>query len=290
MGASATGGWDMTSTVAARTAPSSWFSSWFDSVYYHKLYAHRDETEAARFIDTLIERLHPAADAEMLDLGCGAGRHSRRLASRGFRVTGLDLAVRSVVEANRSAGPRLAFRRHDMRQEFGSAAFDYILNLFTSFGYFETAVEHLAVVRNMATALKVGGTLVLDYLNARDAERKLVPEEVRLIDGVTYRVSRWTDGAAFYKQIVIDDPAWPGVLRHQEQVARFGVEDFERMFAPAGLRIEAMYGDYHLGTYDVETSPRLILVARRAARARQSSTRIAVAGRPSGTATLPHAS
>ena len=31
-----------------------WFKDWFNSPYYHKLYAHRDEMEAAGFIDKLI--------------------------------------------------------------------------------------------------------------------------------------------------------------------------------------------------------------------------------------------
>ena len=36
---------------------SDWFASWFDSSHYHKLYAHRDETEAVRFLDELMSRL-----------------------------------------------------------------------------------------------------------------------------------------------------------------------------------------------------------------------------------------
>jgi len=65
-------------TTVQEIAPerSEWFASWFDSSHYHKLYAHRDETEAARFLDELIARLRPRHGARVLDLGCGAGRHS----------------------------------------------------------------------------------------------------------------------------------------------------------------------------------------------------------------------
>ena len=65
---------------------SEWFAGWFDSVHYHKLYAHRDDAEAARFLDALTTRLRPGSGARALDLGCGAGRHSRYLASKGLRV------------------------------------------------------------------------------------------------------------------------------------------------------------------------------------------------------------
>ena len=61
-----------------------WFKRWFDSAYYHKLYGNRNEQEAADFIDELLEYLQPAPNSTMLDLGCGAGRHSRKLASKGI--------------------------------------------------------------------------------------------------------------------------------------------------------------------------------------------------------------
>ncbi len=56
-----------------------WFKSWFDSAYYHKLYAHRSEKEAADFIDELITALQPDQHAAMLDVGCGNGRHCRQI-------------------------------------------------------------------------------------------------------------------------------------------------------------------------------------------------------------------
>jgi SAM-dependent methyltransferase len=256
-----------TEQPAAGRAP--WFASWFDSHYYHKLYAHRDDTEAARFIDALIARLRPEGAASILDLGCGAGRHSKYLASKGYAVTGLDLAAASIREARQAAAPGLRFRRHDMREPFGERVFDYVFNMFTSFGYFEAPEEHDAVVHNIAHALRPGGRLVLDYLNVRYADSRLTPRETRVIDGVTYRVTRWTDDRHFFKRITIDagdrTDAHPVVehVEHLERVARFGRGDFERMFARHGLAIEAVYGDYALNAYDEHTSPRLILIARR---------------------------
>jgi SAM-dependent methyltransferase len=176
---------------------SDWFASWFDSSHYHKLYAHRDETEAARFLDELMSRLRPRHGARVLDLGCGAGRHSRYLASKALRVTGMDLAAASIGEAKKSEQSRLRFLRHDMRVPFGRNVFDYVFNFFTSFGYFEEPGEHMAVVRNIATSLRDGGRLVLDYLNVRHAEARLTSEEVKEIDGVVYRLTRWTDADHF---------------------------------------------------------------------------------------------
>ena len=82
------------------TAP--WFATWFDTPEYHRLYADRDLAEAERFVDALLLRLRPAPSARILDLGCGAGRHSRRVAAHGLDVTGLDLSANSIASATGS--------------------------------------------------------------------------------------------------------------------------------------------------------------------------------------------
>jgi len=240
-----------------------WFASWFDSPHYHQLYAHRYEAEAARFVDALVARVRPREGARVLDLGCGAGRHARRLASKGMRVTGIDLSANRIAEAIKTERPHLRFRRHDMRVPFGNRSFDYIFNIFTSFGYFEEDREHQAVVRNMAQALSDGGRLVLDYLNAHYVEAHLTPSEERILDGTVYRISRRVDDRFFVKRIVMDAGCAGTTAQHVERVAKFTLRDFDRMFAASGLMIEEIYGDYQLGAFDAQTSPRLILVARK---------------------------
>jgi SAM-dependent methyltransferase len=249
-------------TLQNTTRPTEWFATWFDSTHYRKLYAYRDDTEAARFLDALVGRLQPGRGARALDLGCGAGRHSKYLASKGLEVVGMDLSANSIDEAKRAESPHLRFVQHDMRVPFGRDVFDYVFNFFTSFGYFDDAQEHLAVVRNMSASLHAGGRLVLDYLNARYAEARLVPEEVKIIEGVRYCLTRWADDRHFFKRIVIDDGSDP-LLQFVERVARFTLRDFEDMFAAFDLGIEEIYGDYALGPYDATASPRMILIARK---------------------------
>ena len=253
------------------TSGAPWFASWFDSVHYHKLYAHRDAAEAAAFVDALLARLAPSRGSRMLDLGCGAGRHARRLAAAGFDVTGLDLAARSIEAARQFESRSLRFRRHDMRRPFGRRAFDYVFSFFTSFGYFDDRAEQLAVVRNMARALAPDGRLVLDYLNTPYVDAHTTAEEVVERDGAIYCIRRWTDGRRFLKRIVIDDGGADGPVVYREQVARLSPGDFEEMFALYGLDIVELYGDYRLNGYDAQASPRMILVARKAGRTGRAS-------------------
>lgn len=242
---------------------SQWFASWFDSPHYHKLYGYRSDSEAARFVDALIERLRPSPTSDLLDLGCGAGRHARHLASKGFRVTGLDLAASSIAEARRFERPGLRFARHDMRVPFGQQAFDVVFNFFTSFGYFDEPTEHARVVSNIAGSLRGGGRLVLDYLNVHAAEARQTPAETKTIDGVTYGLTRWSDARHFFKRIEISETPGSQPLVYVEKVAKFTLPDFQAMFARQGMTIEDVYGDYALNAFDADASPRLILVARR---------------------------
>ncbi|TMI66495.1 MAG: methyltransferase domain-containing protein [Bacteroidetes bacterium] len=237
-----------------------WYKKWFDSAFYHQLYSNRSEKEATDFIDALLDELKPPPNATMLDLGCGAGRHAKWLAAKGFDVTGLDLAASSIRSAKKYEKRNLRFAKHDMRDPFGKNQFDYVFNFFTSFGYFRNEEENNKVIGNICHSLKPGGTLVLDYLNVAWSEERLIPEETKEIDGIIYHISRWTDKRFFYKKIVIDDmPA--GNSEFVEQVAKFGLNDFDYMFEQNGLKLEKIYGDYRLNEYDSVTSSRMILLA-----------------------------
>lgn len=242
---------------------SEWFRNWFDSSFYHKLYANRNEAEAIAFIDALLYELEPAAGTAMLDLGCGNGRHSKYLASKGFDVTGIDLSASSIREAKRSSTASLCFLRRDMRMDLGEGLFDYVFSFFTSFGYFEDPCDDYKVIRNIAATLTPGGTLLLDYINSPYAEKKLLADEEKEIDGVLYHIQRWTDEKRFYKKISIAEHLFNKPLEYTEVVKKFSVEEFEDMLNRNGLRLVKLFGDYELNDYDRETSPRMILLAKK---------------------------
>jgi len=242
-----------------------WFKHWFDSSFYHKLYANRDEREAAGFVDELLRELKPADHSEILDLGCGNGRHSKHLASKGFRVTGIDLSVSSIRNAKRWESSSLSFYRHDMRLPFAKNWFDYVFNFFTSFGYFKSSREDYQVMNNISASLKAGGILVMDYINSPYAEKRLVPEEKNEIDGIVYHITRWTNESHFYKKIVLENSGSPHPIEFNEQVTKFSLADFDQMFLKNNLQLQQVYGNYQLGPYDRENSPRLILLAKKLA-------------------------
>jgi SAM-dependent methyltransferase len=246
-----------------REVSNPWFKTWFDSSFYHKLYGHRNEKEAEDFVITLMNELEPAPPAKMLDLGCGNGRHAKCLASRGFNVTGIDLAFSSIQQAKKYETETLQFFQHDMRDPFGSMYFDYIFNFFTSFGYFSSDNENNAVIKNMAAALKPNGFLLIDYLNYVYAEKRLVAEEQKEIDGIDYKIRRWSDRAHIHKRIEIDHLPGGKPAVYTEKVMKLDIDDFSTKFEKNGMKIKSIYGDYDLNSYDRDNSPRLILLAQK---------------------------
>ena len=240
-----------------------WFGRWFDSPFYHQLYVNHDEKEAAQFVDALVNELQPSQHSSMIDVGCGMGRHSRRLAEYGFNVTGIDLSFHSIKKAKQFESDSLHFIQHDMRDFFGRNQFDYVFNFFTSFGYFKTQLENYQVIRNMSRALKSDGTLVIDYMNVAFAADHLIADEIKNIDGVAYQLQRWMDADFIYKKISIESSAPEKPFEYTEQVARLTLVEFSEMFARFGLEIEKVFGDYKLNDFDSKNSPRLIMIAKK---------------------------
>ncbi len=240
-----------------------WFKDWFNSPYYHQLYFKRDETEAAAFINKLIEHLKPQPGTQMLDVACGKGRHSIQLAEKNFNVTGIDLSEDSIREAKEEESENLEFFVHDMRLPFRINYFDYAFNFFTSFGYFKTRREHDNAIRTIAQSIKPNGVFVMDYLNVHYAEDHLVHKSEKEIEDVNYYITKWFDEDHFYKKIVVEDENLEEPLEYTEKVAKFSLGDFTEMFAYQGLQIQEVFGDYMFSNYDVKKSPRMIMIAKK---------------------------
>jgi SAM-dependent methyltransferase len=248
---------------AAVLQQNEWFRTWFNSRHYHQLYAHRNEEEAGGFINELVALLEPKPGSRMLDVACGKGRHAKMLAAHGFNVTGFDLAAASISEARQSETPFLKFVEHDMREPLQLPPFDYVFNLFTSFGYFDTEEENHRVIKMFAGAMKPSGVLVMDYLNVDFAVRSQTEGEIRNVDGIVYGINRWSDERHLYKRIAIYDAGKDATHEWTEQVARLTLADFTRLFAAHGLTIKLTFGDYKLNPYFRYLSPRLIMVVQK---------------------------
>ena len=57
--------------------------------------------------------------------------------------------------------------------------FDVVLNIFTSFGYFDEPSDNIKAIQAMADNIKNGGKVVLDFLNAKKVVNELVEKRIK---------------------------------------------------------------------------------------------------------------
>lgn len=234
-----------------------WFSAWFDSPYYHILYAQRDEEEAANFIKTLQHKLSIPLQAEVLDAACGKGRHAKTLFDLGLHVSAFDLSPSNILEAKLSECPGLHFFEHDLRLALPKANFyDAIFNFFTSFGYFDEKLENQKAFYVLANALKKGGILVLDFFNPVYVLANLVQKETIIRQGIKFHIQRWEENGYLYKSIDFEDQAEK--FHFLEKVELISKNDFISYASLAGLNLIDLLGDYKLGPFDEKNSQRMI--------------------------------
>ncbi|MCH2214082.1 MAG: class I SAM-dependent methyltransferase [Flavobacteriales bacterium] len=238
-----------------------WYETWFKSPYYHVLYRDRDQREARLFITKLLRYLAPISESHFLDLACGQGRHSLIICDAGFEVTGIDLARENINIARKNANEKLHFSQHDMREPLGKELFEYVLNLFTSFGYFEKLEENEEVIKTVVHALKKGGKFVLDFMNVETVVKGLIPEEHKDIDGIHFKIQRSHQDGFILKRINIKDGHF--VYNFNESVKALTKKDLMDMFDRNGLEVLDMFGNYSLDKFDSERSPRLILIGKK---------------------------
>ena len=237
-----------------------WFETWFDTPYYHILYKDRDFAEAENFITLLINHLKIQKGSKIIDLACGKGRHSVFLNQMGYEVLGLDLSQQSIDHNKKFENPDLKFEVHDMREEIygqlSSQKVDAVFNLFTSFGYFEDEKDDQKVFQSISNILKDDGYFVLDFLNTKWVENTLIKEEKISKGGIEFLIKKKIEDQHIIKDITFKDQGKD--YHFFEKVKLHTLEEINDYAKEFGFERQLIFGDYQLGDFDLERSPRCI--------------------------------
>ena len=152
-----------------------WYQDFFGSDYL--LRYPEDPANTATEVANIVALLELEPPGRILDLACGYGRHALLLAERGFDVVGLDLSGDLLAEARYRASQRgltIDFVQGDMRRLPFQAEFDALINVFTSFGYFEDA-ENAQVLEEAAKCLRPQGRFLIEMINRDGILRNFQP-------------------------------------------------------------------------------------------------------------------
>jgi SAM-dependent methyltransferase len=139
-------------------------------------------------VEGVVRLLRLQAHSRILDVPCGYGRHAIALSLLGHQVTGADINeahLRHAREAARRAGANPAFVRADMLTIDAGTQFDVVINMFYSFGFFDTDALNAQVLANFRKALKPGGKFLMhtDVNLARIRSGRYKTHERRELEG-----------------------------------------------------------------------------------------------------------
>lgn len=133
--------------------------------YYDLLYRDKDYAGESRYVlDLLAEQGIPGG--QLLELGCGTGRHAEHFGSAGFRVHGIDLSERMVARAEErlsTSGADHCFEVGDVRALQLGQEFDAVVALFHVLSYQCSNSDLEGTFATAAAHLRRGGAFVFDF-------------------------------------------------------------------------------------------------------------------------------
>ncbi len=245
-----------------------WFEEWFNNPLYLKVYSHRDEAEANLCVETIlaVTGFDKATErVSVLDIACGAGRHAFAFARKGLKVSANDLSgflLETAAKEAQKEGISIAFSGCDMRTIQLDRRFDLVVQLFSSFGYFESEQEDREVIRNVSTMLGPQGWYVLDLINPAWLRQKFMPHSEKTTGPLSIIEERTLSTDKVFKKIIIRE-AGRAEVSFTESMKLFTPESIKELLESEGFEVVRLSGDYRGSDYDMESSPRILIFSRK---------------------------
>jgi 2-polyprenyl-3-methyl-5-hydroxy-6-metoxy-1,4-benzoquinol methylase len=253
--------------VKRRRRAKEWFDSdafWRETFSY--IFAEKRLALASEVVDKVL-RLTNLQGKSALDLGCGTGRFSIALAERGFTVTGVDRTKYLLDKARakaRSTHITVEWVQEDMRDFGRPEAYDFVLSMFSTFGYFDDRRDDAAVLANVSKSLRPGGVFLMDILGKEVLAKMFQRSSAQTL----------SDGSVLVEQrSVLDD--WTRVINEWTVIRNGRVRKFTFLLniysgrelrhemERAGLVDVRLYGNLDGDPYGPDAA-RLIAVGRKA--------------------------
>ncbi len=178
--------------------------------YYELLYQDKDYHSEVKFIQKILSIYAPNAH-QLLELGCGTGKHATLLSEKGYQVHGVDRSIKMLqqAEANLLQIPpeiarRLNFTEGDVQQVRLNQKFDAILSLFHVVSY---QIENKNLLDTFATVkehLNPGGIFVFDVWYGPAVLNKQPTVKIKRVENEQIKITRIAEPALFPNENIVD--------------------------------------------------------------------------------------
>jgi SAM-dependent methyltransferase len=216
-------------------------------------------------VEQILSLLKLQPGASICDLCCGPGRHSLELGRLGYRVTGVDRTALYIEESKKKADEQqlnIRFVHEDMRRFCEPNAFDTVINVLTSFGYFEDAADDKRVLENVYKSLKDGGKFLIDIMGKEVLARIFQEKRWRDEDGVII-----LEEAKVSEDWSSVDCRWIIIKDDNRDECRFSLRlysaaELGELLKSCGFERVEFYGDLSGSPYD-QAAKRLVVAAHK---------------------------
>jgi SAM-dependent methyltransferase len=231
--------------------------------------------QIAKQVDFLVASLGLERGATVLDVGCGLGLHSIELCRRGFLVVGLDLSLAMITRAAEAAqrqAMKINFVHADIREMEFDGAFDGVICMGTTFGFFDDDANRDVLTR-LHQALKPGGRILLDVVN-RDYAIALQPNLV-WFEGDECVVMEESDFNYFNSRLSVKRTMMREDGRQSQAdyaIRLYSLHELGQMMQQMGFRVIEVSGQEAIrGAFFGSCSPRILMLGERRPATRPSA-------------------
>lgn len=117
--------------------------------------------------DFILRECELKSNMQIIDFGCGIGRHANMLAEQGIDVTGIDYVESNIATAKKlvPAGGKAKFLLGDCRTICTGELYDAALCLYDVVGSYVSIESNQMLLNNLAKHLKPGGISIISVMN-----------------------------------------------------------------------------------------------------------------------------
>lgn len=219
-------------------------------------------------VEGIISLLGLKKGNKLMDCPCGYGRHSNELQAMGINVVGCDINSVHLKRAKESAMNRnlsTEFRKENMIKLNYNQEFDAVINMFYSFGFFDTDEENFKVLEKFYNALKPGGKFLMhtdvNITRIKSGKYKF-NEERKLISGKNLRIIDVYDELTkkIYGKWTIFDNTETKTVDYAVRV--YTREEFTKMCYDAGFSKVTVYSDWDGVPYNEDAEDMIIIAEK----------------------------